>query len=227
MRAEGSRTEVSAHGDRDCCKPGSPCPVWGLAQGTWLLTEGSGLWASKRLRQAGAEAGQGARSWVETGAAVKVGARAGDPGERAGPGPGPSWGLDWGWDRTWLSVRLAFGQGPRLGQDGGGGEEAGPRGAQQSQGSTPGQMPLLWVTAVARGRCQTWAPLRGPLSFLVPHLRSARVGSPGGSWEGLGRPAHLTQLSRPRGSSLPLPTPQLGLRASGRHPRPDLLGCPA
>lgn len=108
-----------------------------------------------------------------------------------------------------------LGQGPRLGQDGGGGEGVGARGAQQSQGSTLGQTTLLWVTAVAGNRCQTWAPLRGPLSFLIPISIQQGWGALGAAGKGLAGPAHLTQLSWPRGTSLPLPTPQLGLRASG------------
>lgn len=47
----------------------------------------------------------------------------------------------------------------------------------------------LWVTVAALGRCQTWAPLRGLLSFFFTPspLSKGREpwGEPGRAWQGL------------------------------------------
>ena len=100
---------------------------------------------------------------------------------------------------------------------------------QQAGGRAP--LPLLSVTVAASGRCRPGPVREDPsLSLSHPHPHLAGVGSPGGAGKGLAGPAHLTQLSRPRGSSLPPPHPsQASEPRQAPQARPDILlwGCVA
>lgn len=210
LRAGGNRPEVSPMArvllemEAGLCL-GPQCLVWGPARGTWLLTQGSGSGA-------GRSPGAGRQQEVEQRPAGQLGHGPWGREGRARLELGPAWaelkGAGVGARREEAGVRAGAEGGTRTRA---GGEAAGVPGEPwrgRAAGGDRAPLPLLSVTVAASGRCRP-GPLREDpsLSLSHPHPHLAGVGSPGGAGKGLAGPAHLTQLSRPGGSSLPPPHP--------------------
>lgn len=165
------------------------------------------------------------KGWGRAGGQVEEGGGRGwgHPGAETGVGGGPG----------------ACGAGVRTGAEAGTGLRLEVKKQDQGTPGRTGQQAGRMPTAPALGsvaplgRCQTWAPLKGPLFFFSLRLHSARVGIPGvgGGREGLGRacppdsafPAQRQLPSPPLTPPQPGHPPQLDLRGPGRHRRPDTL----
>lgn len=164
---------------------GPQCLVWGLARGTWLLTQGSGPGA-------GRSAGAGQQQEVEQRPAGQLGHGPWGREGRAGLELGPAWaelkGAGVGAGREEAGVRAGAEGGMRTRA---GGEATGVRGEPwRGRAAGRGQSPTAPALrdSCSLGQVQTWARQRGPLPLSFPPPSPlGRGGEPWGSREGFGR----------------------------------------